>query len=256
MFLVTRGATMTMPIVRRIVCGCALFAATLTITVAQQPPNPAERGAQGRGGAAGARGAAPAPAAAPLFFRETWKQQPNGQQHPVTPDVVSNPSLELKLYGASAKEILVTGNNNNGGVIWLFSGLTTTPIAVTLRDKNNYVDLSGSAKIHWTIRTAGFHAARPVVKLADGTFLVGDHADMSPNYFNEIEFAPSQVRWLLLDTDRMVTITKTNGQWVENVDLTKVDEVGYADLMPSSGHGFGGHSSLGPIAVYGTPVKR
>jgi hypothetical protein len=174
----------------------------------------------------------------------------------VTADVVSNPSLELKLYGASAKEILVTGNNNNGGVIWLFSGLTTTPIAVTLRDKNNYVDLSGSAKIHWTIRTAGFHAARPVVKLADGTWLVGDHADMSPNYFNEIEFAPSQVRWLLLDTDRMVTITKTNGQWVENVDLTKVDEVGYADLMPSSGHGFGGHSSLGPIAVYGKPVKR
>ena len=247
---------MTMRIVTWFACGCVLFAAMFTVSAAQQPAAPPAGGAQAAGGARGARGTAPPPAPIPLFFRETWKQAPNGQQHPITPDVVSNPNLEVKLYGASAKEILVTGNNNNGGVIWLFSGLTTTPIAVTLRDKNNYVDLSGSAKIHWTIRTAGFHAARPVVKLADGTWLVGDHADMSPNYFNEIEFAPSQVRWLLLDTDRMVTITKTNGQWVENVDLTKVDEVGYADLMPSSGHGFGGHSSLGPIAVYGKPVTR
>ena len=142
------------------------------------------------------------------------------------------------------------------GDIWLFPGLTTTPIAVTLRHKDSYVDLSGAAKIRWTIRTAGFHAARPVVKLADGTWLIGDHADVSPTYFSEIEFSLATIRWLLLDIDRVVTTTKTNGQWVENPDLKKVDEVGYADLIPSSGHGFGGWSSLGPIAVYGTPVKR
>jgi len=83
-----------------------------------------------------------------LLFREAWKQQPDGKQHPVTPEVVSNPSLELKLYGASAKEILVTGNNTGpDGIIWLFNGLTTTPIAVTLRHKDSYIDLSGAAKI-------------------------------------------------------------------------------------------------------------
>jgi hypothetical protein len=45
---------------------------------------------------------------------------------------VSDPNLEAKLYKTSAKEILVTGNNIGGGIIWLFSGLTTGPIAVTL----------------------------------------------------------------------------------------------------------------------------
>jgi len=231
-----------------------LLATMIADAPAQQPAGSAAPGAQAPGRAAGGRGAA-GPQSAPLFFREAWKQDPNGQQHPVTPDVVSNPTLELKLYGASAKEMLVTGNNN-GGIIWLFSGLTTGPIAVTLRHKDSYVDLSGPAKIRWTIRTAGFHVARPVVKLADGTWLVGDHADVSPTYFNETEFSLAGMRWLLLDVDRVVTITKTNGEWVENPDLKKVDEVGFADLMPSSGHGFGGHSSLGPIAVYGTPVKR
>ena len=246
---------MRMQTVRRVVCGCGLFAAMFTISAAQQPAAPAAQGAPARGGAAGGRGAPQTPP--PVFFREAWKQQPNGQQHPVTPEVVSNPNLELKLYGASAKEILVTGNNSTpGDIVWLFPGLTTTPIAVTLRHKDSYVDLSGAAKIRWTIRTAGFHAARPVVKLADGTWLIGDHADESRTYFSEIEFSLATIRWLPLDIDRVVTTAQTNGQWIDNPDLKKVDEVGYADVIPGSGHGFSGWASLGPIAVYGTPVKR
>ena len=246
---------MTTQTVTRVVGGCGLFAAMVAISAAQQPVVPPAGGTQAPGGARGARGAAPAPV--PLFFREAWKQEPNGQQHPVTPDVVSNPSLELKLYGSTAKEILVTGNNATpGGVVWLFNGLTTTPTAITLRHKDSYVDLSGAAKIRWTIRTAGFHAARPVVKLADGTWLIGDRADVSPTYLNEIEFSVATIRWMPLDIERVVTTNATNGQLIDNPDLKKVDEVGFADLMPSSGHGFGGHASLGPIAVYGTPVKR
>ena len=241
---------MKMQTIRWIICGFGVLFVMMFAVSAQEPAAPGVPG-----NAANARFTTDVQNVR-LLFREAWKQQPDGKQHPVTPEVVSNPSLELKLYGASAKEILVTGNNNNGGVIWLFSGLTTTPIAVTLRDKNNYVDLSGSAKIHWTIRTAGFHAARPVVKLADGTWLIGDRADVSLNFFNEIEFSPATIRWLALNIDRVVTKNQTNGQWIDNPDLTKVDEVGYADLMPGSGHGFGGWASLGPIAVYGRPVKR
>ena len=44
--------------------------------------------------------------------------------------------------------------------------------------------------------------------------------------------------------------TNQNGQWIDNPDLKKVDEVGYADVIPGSGHGFSGWASLGPIAVY------
>ncbi len=48
----------------------------------------------------------------------------------------------------------------------------------------------------------------------------------------------------------------TVGTWVEHPDLTKVDEIGFADLMPGSGHGPGGYVNVGRIEVYGDPVKR
>ena len=46
----------------------------------------------------------------PLFFHEEWKQTPAGGEHPVTQDGVANPSLELKLYGTSGKEVQLTGS--------------------------------------------------------------------------------------------------------------------------------------------------
>ena len=47
-----------------------------------------------------------------------------------------------------------------------------------------------------------------------------------------------------------------NEIWVPNPDLTKVDEVGFADLMPGSGHGTGGYIHLSTIEVFGKPVPR
>jgi len=55
-----------------------------------------------------------------------------------------------------------------------------------------------------------------------------------------------------LDITRVVAI----GTWVERPNLSKVDEVGFADLMPGSGHGPGGYVNVGRIEVYGRPVKR
>jgi len=46
------------------------------------------------------------------------------------------------------------------------------------------------------------------------------------------------------------------GDWVDHPNLSKVDEVGFADLMPGSGHGPGGYVNVGRIQVYGKPVKR
>jgi hypothetical protein len=46
---------------------------------------------------------------------------------------------------------------------------------ITLRDKNNDVDLSGLATIRWRTKISGFHLLLPIVKLADGTWLVGNH---------------------------------------------------------------------------------
>ena len=108
------------------------------------------------------------------------------------------------------------------------------------------------AKIRWTVRTSGFHQVRPIVKLADGTWLVGDQATGPELDFNQRDVSIADLRWLKLDIARVVAV----GNWVEHPDLSKVDEVGFADLMPGSGHGPGGYVNVGRIEVYGRPVKR
>ena len=71
--------------------------------------------------------------------------------------------------------------------------------------------------------------------------------------FLQSEFAVASVRWLTLDITRVVT----RGQaYVEKPDLTRVDEVGFADLLPGSGHGWGGFVNVARIEVFGRPVKR
>ena len=87
---------------------------------------------------------------------------------------------------------------------------------------------------------------------ADGVWLAGDRTDGSLSDWIESEFAVSDVRWLRLDPARMVT----SGTWVNNPDLSKVDEIGFADLMPSSGHGPGGWADVGKIEVYAKSVPR
>jgi hypothetical protein len=199
----------------------------------------------------------------PVFFKETWRRQPTDRgQVPVEPANVSNPNLELKVYGKDAKNLTISGTQGSpSDVVNLWSGLSTEPIAVTLRDKANYVDLSGRSRIRWVVRTSGFHVVRPVLKLADGTMLVGDHADASTTLFNEIEFTVADVRWIKLDPQRVVTVGTYGplGQaasWVEHPDLSRVDEVGFADLIPGTGHGSGGWINVGEIEVFGTPVPR
>jgi hypothetical protein len=39
-------------------------------------------------------------------------------------------------------------------------------------------------------------------------------------------------------------------------DLSRVDEVGFVDLMPGSGHGTGGYIHVSQFQVYGRPVPR
>jgi hypothetical protein len=224
----------------------------------QQPPSAAVQ-------PAGARGRGPgAPAPPPLFFKEAWRIV--GPAHAIAPNevVVTNPNLELKLYGPSAtasdpdKRIWISGPPGPPN-IW--TGMCTTPFAATLRDKNNYVDLTGLAKVRWTTRASGFHAVRPLIKLADGTFLIGDHADASTTTFLESEFAFAGLRWMKLDIDRVVTVGRYGpvgeaSNWADPPDLSKVDEVGFVDLIPGSGHGSGGYVNVASFEVYGTPVKR
>lgn len=250
----------------RTILSAAIFLAIACSAFAQQPaaqagqPQAEGRGA-GRAGRGGGRG--PAPTIPPLFFKEEWQRpnNPNGQV-PVLPENLTNASLELKVYGPDAKDLTISGaKGSETGPINLWTGLVTSPVMATLRDKNNFVDLTGLAKVRWVTRASAFHVVRPVVKLADGTFLVGDHADSSTTTFLESEFTFFGMRWVKLDPERVVT-TGVYGpvgdaaSWIENPDLSKVDEVGFVDLMPGTGHGSGGWVNVGRIEVYGKPVKR
>jgi hypothetical protein len=197
--------------------------------------------------------AAPRVTRPPLFLKEEWKQIPGGGEHAVTSASVTAPNVEMTLYGASGAEIQLTGSDgddNNPTHVW--TGLCTTPCGVTLRDKTSYVDLSGLARVKWNTKTSGFHEIRPVVKLADGTLLVGDHGDAAPLDWLVSEFSIAGVRWLKLDAERLVT----TGNFVDKPDLTKVDELGFVDLTPASGHGPGGWSDVAQIEVYGKAVRR
>ena len=225
---------------RRLIAGMLVLAGTVSAAMAQNA----------------ARGV---PMRPPLFFSESWKGLSTPPDDhgawPMSPQGVASPNLELLLFGTSSKEIqLVAGRGGSNTVPTnLWTGTTTSPSAVALRDRANFVDLSAPlAKIRWVIRTSGFHQAWPILRLADGTWLVGDRPSGLQADFNENEITPTDLRWLKLDVTRVVT----TGTWVERPDLTKVDAVGFADLMPGSGHGAGGYINVGKIEVYGTPVKR
>ena len=95
-----------------------------------------------------------------------------------------------------------------------------------------------------------------------------------------VEFTVSdpEKRWMKLDIDRVVTLGPREPEPVDRAKAnkidaemsrqqrvggreprglpTKVDAVGFADLMPGSGHGYGGFISMGAIEVYGKPVPR
>jgi hypothetical protein len=62
------------------------------------------------------------------------------------------------------------------------------------------------------------------------------------------------VRWRALNIDKVVEGKGTN--WVEKPNLSRVEEIGFTDLMPGTGHGGGGGSRIDWIEVTGSPVPR
>lgn len=229
----------------RVLCVVTVGASMIAAARAQAPAAAAP--AAGTAAAAPHGGSRP-----PLFFSETWKQTAQGTEHPVAQDSIASPDLELKLYVPSGQVMLTgsPGDETNPPHVW--TGLCTTPCAVALRDKHRLADLSGLARLRWNTKTSGFHRLHPLIKLADGTWLVGDRATGTTRdwLLNEISFG--DVHWMKLDITRVVT----TGNVLDSVDLSKIDEIGFADLMPSSGHGPGGWSDLAQFEVYGKAVAR
>jgi hypothetical protein len=198
--------------------------------------------------------AAPAPATRPpLLFREQWREPPyKGERDDVnqrfTPSVVTNDRIEAKLYGPDAHVIRAAQHE---GRIDLWTGLATSPVAVTLRDKRNYVDLTGLARLRWLVRTNAIHTLYPVVKLADGTLIVGNHGISTDGEFLQVEVAFGDMKWFKLDPAKVVVMTE-----MMKPDLSKVDEVGLVTLAPAGGHGIAGSANLSAVELFAKAVAR
>src|SRR4030095_12676186 len=99
----------------------------------------------------------------------------------------------------------------------------------------NSVDLPGRARLRWIVRTNAIHTLYPVVKLANGTMIVGDRGISTGGEFLQVELAFGGMDWFTLDPVKVVVTAP-----VPNPDLGKVDEVGLATLAPAGGHGTAG----------------
>jgi hypothetical protein len=195
-------------------------------------------------------GMAPRP---PLLFSEPWKLPPyTGEQTDenmrFTPAVVTNPRVEARLYGQDASVIRASVHEER---IDLWNGMTTSPSAVTVRDRRNYVDLTGAARLRWIVRTNAIHTLHPVVRLADGRLIVGDRVITTYGEFLTVEIAFTGMRWYALDPVKVVVLTE-----VVNPDLRRVDEVGLAMLSPGGGHGIAGSANLSNVDLFAYPTPR
>ena len=95
--------------------------------------------------------------AASLLFREDFKAGPAGQVQ-LTQDALTNPNLELKVYGPGSRpgtgrdSGLLLGNEgdptNQGELVSVvYTGVAEANWAVMLKDRNNYLDLRARSKI-------------------------------------------------------------------------------------------------------------
>ena len=183
-----------------------------------------------------------------LFFREDFKESPAAT--PVTQEHVANPDLILSLYGPGKAGIKKSHHDTpSDDPYYIWSGVCTSNWAVTLRHKTALADLTGLAKIRWRTKQAGFRQLRIILKLAGGAWLVSDQYDGPSTDWRVREFNLGDLRWRKLDLD-----TVSEAGWVDRPDLSRVDEIGFTDLM--RGGGSDACSRLDWIEVYAAGQPR
>jgi hypothetical protein len=183
-----------------------------------------------------------------LFFREDFREIPAAT--PVTREHIVNKDVLIGLYGPGGDSIKKSHHDvpaDDPYYVW--SGVCKGNWVMTLKKDKSYVDLSGYAKIIWRSKQAGFRCLHVVIKLADGTWLVSDQCDDRSQDWRIREFNIMDIYWYELNIKSVI-----EGNPVKNVNLSKVDEIGFTDLM--TGGGSDACSRLDWIEVYGNAVDR
>jgi hypothetical protein len=184
-----------------------------------------------------------------LFFREDFKTI--AAACPITQAHIANPDLLMGMYGPGCDSIRKSHHDTPADdPYYVWSGLCQGNWAFTLKHKKDYVDLSSFSSIKWRSEQSGFRNLHIILKLADGKWLVSDQAAGASKDWKEFEFLISEIQWYTLDIKNVIEGRAP----VKNPDLSKVDEIGFTDLM--TGGGSNACSRLDWIEVYGKPVKR
>ena len=182
------------------------------------------------------------------ILREDWKEIP--PEYPVTQKHVSNPDLILGLYGAGKDSIKKSHHDTpSDDPFYIWSGLCPGSWAVTLKHRKNYLNLSKYAKIKWRTKQSGFRQLHILLKLANGSWLVSKQSDPASADWREKEFILENLDWYTIDME-----TFTEQKLAINPDLSKINEIGFTDLV--AGGGSIACSRLDWIEVYGYLVPR
>jgi hypothetical protein len=183
-----------------------------------------------------------------LFFREDFKEIPAAT--PVTQGHIVNKDLLLGLYGPGADSIKKSHHETPvDDPYYIWSGLCLGNWAVTLKNPKSNVDLTGFSKVIWRSKQAGLRSLHLLLKLADGTWIVSVESDGPSKDWRLHEMNIQDLHWYKLDIKKVCETIP-----VENLDLSKVEEIGFTDLM--IGGASDACSRLDWIEVYGKGVKK
>lgn len=178
-----------------------------------------------------------------LFFREDWKEIP--AETPVTQKHVNHPDLILSLYGPGKDSIKKSHHEQpSDDPFYIWSGRCLGNWALTLKHKNSLVDLTDFARIRWRTKQYGFRELHILLKLADGTWLVSKQGDPASADWREMEFIIGELDWYTVDMETITEMRK-----VDHPDLSRVEEIGFTDLM--KGGNSDACSRLDWLEVYG-----
>ncbi|MGU3626367.1 hypothetical protein [Comamonas sp. C24C] len=185
-----------------------------------------------------------------LLFREDWAETPAAM--PITQEHVANPDLLLATYGPG-KEWLKKSNHALplSDPFYAYTGFCKLPAALTLRHRSLFADLTGYAKIRWRTKQTHFHRLHVLLKLADGSWLISEKSIGASEDWQESEFSLFGLIWHRFAPDIMVVYPP-----VANPDLSRVDEIGFTDLMVGTGKADAGGSRVDWIEVHGRAVPR
>lgn len=211
---------------------------------------------EGRGrGAGGGRGGGEAP----LLFEEHWTRAP--QAEPILQENLGNQNLTLHTYG-DTEHIRKTFHPVED---YTYTGETLTNWALTVSDPKNYWDLSGSAKVMLRTRNSGFRVTHIVIKTADGKYFVSEEGSPDSSAWMNRDYILQDLHWrglLMTDTPtNPITVRKPDPkvvpvvpQEIAHPDLSRVEEVGFSDLMP--GGWIPSTTRVNAWAVYGRKIPR